>query len=276
MTASTSRDGVAPPRPDLALAADLGWRGPARMIERNVRTYRRIWMSFAAGLFEPFVFLLSIGVGVGALVGDVEGPAGPVSYRAFVAPGLLASSAMFGAIMDSTITCFIRYKYIGVYRAVMATPMRPRDVAAGEVSTSLLRGGVYAAAFLLAMVAFGLVESPWAVLAVPVALLIGFAFAGAGVAASTFMRSWIDFDFVNMAVIPMFLFSGVFFPVAQYRGLTQTIVEWTPLYQGVELERALVLGGVEPGLLVNVLYLATMGFVCMRLGGRRLRDLLQP
>lgn len=261
---------------DIERAADLTLRGPARMIERNVHTYRRMWSAFAAGLVEPLFFLLSIGVGVGKLVGDIPGPAGPVSYRAFVAPGLLASSAMIGAIMDSTISFFIRYKYIGMYRAVMATPMRPRDIATGEVATSLLRGGVYSSAFLVCMLGFGLVDSPWAVLAVPAALLIGFAFAGVGVAASTFMRSWIDFDFVNMAVIPMFLFSGVFFPITQYKGVVQTIVEWTPLYQGVELERALVLGGVDAGLIVNVAYLGLMGYVGMRVGGRRLRNLLQP
>jgi lipooligosaccharide transport system permease protein len=266
-----------PVRPTPARSAsDLVLRGPLRMIERNAYTYRRIWPAFMAGLVEPFFFLLSIGVGVGQLVGEVPGPDGPVSYRAFVAPGLLASSAMLGAVMDSTISFFIRYKYIGMYRAVMATPMRPRDIATGEVSTSLLRGGVYSSTFLLCMVGFGLVDSPWAVLAVPVALLIGFAFAGAGVAGSTFMRSWLDFDFVNMAIIPMFLFSGVFFPVTQYKGVVQTVVEWTPLYQGVELERALVLGGVHIGLLWNVVYLAAMGFVGMRVGGRRLRDLLQP
>jgi lipooligosaccharide transport system permease protein len=257
-------------------AAQLGLRGPTRMIERNLYTYRRIWSAFAAGLVEPFFFLLSVGVGVGELVGEVPGPAGPVPYRAFVAPALLASSAMLGALMDSTISFFIRYKYIGVYRAVMATPMRPRDIAAGEVATSLMRGGLYATAFLLTMVAFGLVESAWAVLAVPAALLIGFTFAGCGVAASTFMRSWIDFDFVNMAVIPMFLFSGVFFPVTEYPDGLRAIVEWTPLYQGVELERALILGGVDAGLLVNVAYLFALGAVGLWVGGGRLSDLLQP
>jgi lipooligosaccharide transport system permease protein len=251
-------------------------RGPARMVERNLYTYRRIWPAFTSGLLEPLLFLLSIGVGVGALVGDVEGPAGPVPYRQFVAPGLLATSAMIGSIMDSTFAFFVRYKYIGVYRATLATPMRPRDVASGEISTSLLRGGVYALAFLLTMMVMGLVESPWAVLAVPAAMLIGFGFAGAGLASSTFMRSWIDFDLVNAAIIPLFLFSGVFFPVGEYSPSMQTIVEWSPLYQGVELERALVLGGVEWSLLINVAYLFTMGFVGTRVGGVRLRALMQP
>jgi lipooligosaccharide transport system permease protein len=255
---------------------DLRLRGPGRMILRNLYTYRRIWPAFAAGLLEPLFFLLSIGVGVGALVGDVEGPAGVVSYREFVAPGLLATSAMFGSIMDSTISFFVRYKYIGVYRATLATPMRPRDVAAGEIGTSLLRGGVYALVFLLTMLVMGLVESWWAVLAVPAAMLIGFGFAGAGLAASTWMRTWIDFDLVNAAIIPLFLFSGVFFPVTEYSPAMQTVVEWTPLYQGVELERALVLGGVGWSLLVNVAYLLAMGAIGVRVGGVRLKGLMQP
>jgi lipooligosaccharide transport system permease protein len=255
---------------------NIAVRGPARMVERNLHTYRRMWGVFAAGMVEPFVFLLSIGIGVGELVGEVEGPTGPVSYRAFVAPGLLATSAMISAVFDSTIGFFIRYKYIGTYRAVIATPMRPRDITNGEVTSSLLRGALYSTAFLLTMALLGLVESAWAVLAVPAAMLVGFAFAGAGIAASTWMRSWVDFDFVNMAVIPLFLFSGVFFPVSEYTGSLEAIVEWTPLYQGVELERVLVLGGVGPEHLINAAYLFAMGFVGVRVGGRRLSDLLQP
>jgi lipooligosaccharide transport system permease protein len=255
---------------------DLTVRGPLRMVERNLYTYRRIWPAFAAGLVEPVFFLLSIGVGVGALVGEVEGPAGTVSYREFVAPGLLATSAMMGSIIDATIAFFVRYKYIGVYRATLATPMRPRDVASGEIVTSLLRGAVYALAFLVTMLLMGLVATPWAVLAVPAAMLIGFGFAGAGLAASTWMRTWIDFDLVNLAIIPLFLFSGVFFPIDDYSPAVRTIVEWSPLYQGVELERALVLGGVEWSLLVNAAYLFTMGWVGLRVGGIRLRGLMQP
>ena len=107
-------------------------------------------------------------------------------------------------------------------------------------------------------------------------LLIGFAFASAGIAGTTFMRSWLDFDFVNLAIIPMFLFSAVFFPITQYPPVVQAIVRFTPLYQGVVLERALVLGQVSWFLLVNAAYLLVMGVVCTRVATKRLAWLLQP
>jgi lipooligosaccharide transport system permease protein len=254
----------------------LAYRFPARLVERNIATYRRLWPVFVAGFVEPIFYLLSIGIGVGELIGDVEGPTGPIPYRTFVAPALLATSATIGCIFDTTINFFIRYKYVGVYRAVLATPLRPRDLAVGEVVWSLLRGGVYAAIFLLAMLAMGLVESAWAVLAVPAALLAGFAFAGVGLAASTWMRSWLDFDLVNLVIFPLFLFSGVFFPVTEYPPALEAIVRVSPLYQAVVLERALVLGDVGLGLLVPVVYLAVMGWVGLRVASHRLVGLLQP
>ena len=126
------------------------------------------------------------------------------------------------------------------------------------------------------MLVFGLVESWWAVLAAPVAVLIGFAFAGAGLAATTCMRSFLDFDYVNLAIVPLFLFSATFFPLSQYPAALEAIVRVTPLYQGVVLERSLVLGDVHWSLLLNAAYLAVMGAVGLRIAGRRLGRLLQP
>ena len=133
-----------------------------------------------------------------------------MSYTSFVAPALLATSAMNGAIFDSTFNIFFRLKYAKLYDAALATPMRAGDVALGEVGWALIRGGLYACAFMIIMLALGLVHSVWAVLAIPVALLIGFAFAGAGMAATTFIRSWQDFEYVTLATLPMFLFSTTF------------------------------------------------------------------
>lgn len=256
--------------------AGLAAGGPARVVERNAVAYRRMWWVFVAGMVEPVLYLLSIGIGVGDLVGDVEGPTGPVTYAAFVAPGLLAAAAMNGSIFDATINFFVRFKYMGIYHAMLATPLRPRDLAVGEVAWSLLRGGVYAVVFLVAMVVLGLVESWWAILAVPAAVLIGFAFAGAGLAATTFMRSWVDFDYVTALILPLFLFSATFFPLSEYPGWLQAVVEVSPLYQGVALERALVLGDVSWTLLLHAAYLAVMGAVGLRVAARRLVGLLQP
>jgi lipooligosaccharide transport system permease protein len=191
-----------------------------------------------------------------------------------VAPALLATSAMNGAIFDSTFNIFFRLKYAKLYDAALATPMRTGDVALGEVGWALIRGGLYACAFMVIMLALGLVHSIWAVLAIPVALLIGFAFAGAGMAATTFIRSWQDFEYVTLATLPMFLFSATFYPLGVYPRPIQLIVDCTPLYQGIALLRGLTLGYVGPGLLWHVLYLTVMGAGGLAVAGRRIGRLL--
>ncbi len=252
-------------------------RRPLRIVERNAIVYRRGWLVFLSGLVEPFLYLLSIGIGVGALVGKVPGPNGvPVEYDAFVAPGLMAAAAMNGAVLDTTFNFFIKLKYSHTYDAMLATPLGVHDVAVGEVLSALLRGAFYSTAFLVAMVAFGLVTSWWALLAVPAALLIAFAFAGAGLGLTTFMRSWVDFDYVNLALVPMFLFSATFFPISRYPDALQVVVKVTPLYQGVALLRGLTLGAVSWTMLLNALYLAVMGMIGVRVASRRLARKLQP
>ena len=253
----------------------LGGRAGAHLIERHARAYRHSWVILASGVFEPLFYLLSIGVGLGALVGNVAGPGGqPVGYTSFVAPALLATSSMNGAVFDSTFNVFFRLKYAKLYDCALATPMRPGDVALGEVGWALIRGGLYACAFLAVMLAMGLVHSAWAVVALPAALLIGFAFAGAGMAATTFMTSWQHFEFVTLATLPMFLFSTTFYPLSVYPRPLQIVVECTPLFQGVTLLRALTLGDVTPGAAWNVVYLAVMGVGGLALAGRRLGWLL--
>jgi len=258
----------------LARRGSLGGRGSAHLIERHARVYRRTWLVLASGFFEPLFYLLSIGIGIGALVGKLTFAGHPVGYTSFVAPALLATSAMNGAIFDSTFNIFFRLKYAKLYDAALATPMRTGDVALGEVGWALIRGGLYACAFMVIMLALGLVHSIWAVLAIPVALLIGFAFAGAGMAATTFIRSWQDFEYVTLATLPMFLFSATFYPLGVYPRPIQLIVDCTPLYQGIALLRGLTLGYVGPGLLWHVLYLTVMGAGGLAVAGRRIGRLL--
>ena len=247
------------------------------LVERNARAYGRQRAVFLSSFVEPIFYLFSVGIGVGALVGEIATDGGQsVPYRAFVAPGLMAVAAMNGAIFDTTFNFFIKLKYAKSYDAILATPMGVQDVAAGEVIWALLRGSLQAFAFLAVMAAVGLIESPLALLALPAALLIGMAFAGAGLAGATWIRSFVDFDYVALTMIPLFLFSGVFFPLSRYPETVAAIVELTPLYQGVELQRALILGEVGPGLLFNVAYLAVMGIAGMRVAGRRLGWLIQP
>ncbi len=254
--------------------SQLGGRGSAHLIERHARVYRHMWLMLVSGFFEPLFYLLSIGIGIGGLVGTVAGPHGPVRFAGFVAPALLATSAMNGAVLDSTFNVFFRLKYAKLYDSALATPMRTGDVALGEIGWALIRGGLYAVAFMGVMLGMRLLYSAWAALAVPAALLIGFAFAGAGMAATTYMRSWQHFEFVTLATLPMFLFSTTFYPLSVYPRALQIAVECTPLYQGVALLRGLTLGAVGPGLLWHVLYLAVMGLAGLYLAGRRLSRLL--
>jgi lipooligosaccharide transport system permease protein len=248
-----------------------------RLVERNTIVARRLWYLFGSGFLEPVLYLLSIGIGVGQLVGTLPGPGGaPVPYAVFVAPGLMAAAAMNGAVLDTTFNFFVKFKYSHTYDAVLASPLGVGDVTRGEVLWAVLRGTLYSCAFLGAMAGLGLVRSPWAVLAVPAATLIAWAFAGAGLAATTWMRSWTDFDYVNLAIIPLFLFSATFFPLSRYPDAVGWVVRATPLYQGVAMERALVLGGPDWSTVGHGLYLAVVGFVGVRIATARLGRLLQP
>jgi ABC-type Na+ transport system ATPase subunit NatA len=212
---------------------------------------------------------------LGALVGTVAGPGGhPVAFSGFVAPALLATAALNGAVLDSTFNVFFRLKYAKFYDAALATPMRPGDIALGEIGWALIRGGLYAIAFIVVMLALGLVHSAWAVFDLPVALLIGFAAAAAGMSATTFMRSWQHFEFIMLATLPMFLFSATFYPLSVYPRPVQILVECTPLYEGVALMRGLTFGVVGPGLLWHAAYLALMGLAGLYAAGRRIGRLL--
>jgi lipooligosaccharide transport system permease protein len=253
----------------------LGGHGSLHLVERHARVYRHAWLILASGIGEPLFYLLSIGVGIGHLVGTVAGPDGkPVAYAAYVAPALLATSSMNGAIFDSTFNVFFRLKYAKLYDAALSTPMRAPDVALGEIAWALIRGALYAFAFTIVMLVMGLLRSPWAVGVLPAALLTGFAFAATGMAATTFMRSWQDFEYVTLVSVPLFLFSTTFFPLSVYPRPLAVFVECTPLYQSVTLMRGLALGAVGPALLWPVAYLAVMGVAGLYIAGRRVSRLL--
>jgi lipooligosaccharide transport system permease protein len=249
--------------------------GSFRLIERHGRAYGHAWLVFASGVAEPLFYLLSVGVGIGGLIGTVAGPGGTtVPYREFVAPGLLAVSALNGAMYDSTFNIYGRMKFAKLYDAVLATPIGPGEVALGEVGWAVLRGALYAIAFMLVMLVLGLLHTPWALLAIPGAVLISFAVASVGVACTTYMKSWQDFDYVLLVSVPLFLFSGTFYPLSVYPPVVADIVQWTPLYQGVVLLRDLVLGVPSPELLWRAGYLAVLGAAGLTVAGRRLAKLL--
>ncbi|SFP98021.1 lipooligosaccharide transport system permease protein [Amycolatopsis arida] len=244
------------------------------LLERSVLSYSRAWLVFVSGAVEPLFYLLAFQVGFGRLVTEVVGPDGPMSYVAFVAPALLAASAMNGAVFDATYGVFFKFRYSRTYDAMLATPIGPLDIALGEIGWAVLRGGLYAVAFFGVMGGMGLVASPWAVLLIPAALLVAFAFAAVGMACATFLRSPSQFDFVQLAVVPMFLFSTTFYPLSVYPDALQVVVQLVPLYHGVELMRGLSVGALEPSMLLNVGYLVALATVGVWGTARRLGTLL--
>jgi lipooligosaccharide transport system permease protein len=261
----------------LALSRYLGpelIRGPANMMYRNLLVFRRVWLVIVTGFAEPVLYLFSIGIGVGQLIEGFTFHGEVVEYAAFVAPAMLAAAAMNGAVYESTMNIFFKLRFQKVYDAILATPMRPIDIARGEISWALLRGSTYSAAFLGIMAAMGLVTSWWGILALPASIVIGFAFAGVGMAVTTFFKSWQDFEYVNVAIMPMFLFSATFYPITAYDGWLRVLVELTPLYRGVVLIRELTLGSVTLDSLWSVVYLLVMGMAGLTLASRRLSKLL--
>ncbi len=256
--------------PGLPGGGRLAWR----LVQRNLVTGRRQLLLIFSGLFEPVFYLLGLGIGVGALVGEIAYEGEAVPYREFVAPALLAAAAMNGAVYESTINIFAKLKWNRVYEGVLATPLGVRDVALGELTYALMRGALYAVAFAVTMLVLGLVESAWAVLAIPAAILVGAAFASLGLVVVTVMRSWADFAFIELATLPMFLFSATFVPLEEYPEGIQWLLPLTPLYHGVELIRGLTLGTVDAGSLVHVAYLLALIVAGLAIADRRLARLL--
>ncbi len=264
----------------LVLPRLMSLRGPARrsisVAGRNVTALRSAyWIVLLSGIAEPMLYLLSIGVGVGRLIGDLRLPGGPVvSYAAFVAPAMLAASAMSGALAETTFNFFGKMKYLKLYDGILATPVRPFEIALGELGWAMLRGTLYSAVFLAVMVAIDLTSPLRALAALPAAVLVGFAFGGLGMAISTFMRSWQDFDLLGSAQFALFLFSGTFVPAQAYPSVLRWVVEASPLYRAVDLIRGITVTGFGVSQLVDVLYLAAVLTIGLVVAGRRMERLL--
>ncbi len=233
------------------------------------------WLVVVSGFLEPVLYLFSIGVGVGELVGDFHLADGrTVGYAEFVAPAMLAASAMNGAMAESTFNFFGRLKWAKLYDGMVATPLRPFEIAVGELTWALIRGSLYSVAFLALMIGLDLTSVGRAIPALFAALLIGLAFGAAGMAISTLLRTWQDFDYLAVVSFGMFLFSGTFAPVDSYPTALQYLVQATPLYQGVALLRGLTtgIGGWE--LAGHVLYLVVMTSIGLWIASRRMGKLL--
>ena len=249
-------------------------RRPQRMLERHwVINRSGGWLIVLSGFFEPVFYLLSIRVGFGALVGDVVDGGRVMSYAEFVAPALMAASAMNGAVFESTMNVFFQLKYDKVYDAALATPLTAGDVALGEILYATLRGALYSTAFLVSMVVLGMTPSPWVVLTVPICVLIAIAFSAVGMAGTTYMRSWADFEYVPSITLPMFLFSATFYPLSSY-GDWAWVAQLSPLYHGVVLVRAASFGDWSWALVGHLGVLVAMALVGLSITARRIEHLL--
>ncbi len=234
-------------------------KGVVRVLEYNWMTYRRTWRGTLFFTFvQPVLFLAGLGLGLGGFVdrsgtGALEG----VRYVAFLAPGLLAAQAMQMASFESTYPILGSIVWRRTYHAMLATPLRVREVLAGQLGWIAFRLAVGSVAFLLVIMLFGAVQSPLAALAAPVAILTGLAFAAPIMAFSATLRTdeWFSAIF-RFGITPLFLFSGTFFPIAQLPDVIEPIAYLTPLYHGVALARDLSLGRAD--LLAAVLHLAVL------------------
>ena len=261
-----------------ALALDFpSLRRSRRMVQRNLVVYKHGWMVIFSGFFEPVFYLFSLGVGLGGMVPNIEG----ISYGAFVAPGLLAASCMNGAITDGLFNIYFKLRISKTYDGILATPMRVPDVAFGEMLWALSRGSIYAATFLVVLTIVGdvwgppLILSPYGVLAFPAAVLAAASYSALGLCTTTFVRKFQDFDLVmGLAVMPMFLFSGTFFPISSVPAPARWIVEAFPLYHGAAMLRQLTTGHLESSILLHVAYMVVVGTTAFIVAMRRLERAL--
>jgi len=237
------------------------WAGIVRVFEYRLMSYRR---TFRSSIFNSFVgpalFLTAMGVGLGSYV-DASGTAAldGVSYLQFLAPGLLAATAMQTSAFESTFPIMGGLVWNRVFHAMYATPIRPGDIALGNLAWIAFRGLLVATAFVLVTVLFGAAATPGIVLAIPVAVLTGLAFAGPIAAFSATQRTVEKFNAVfRFGITPLFLFSGTFFPIDQLPVLLQPIAWLTPLYHGVALCRALALGVAADAPLLMIAHAAVL------------------
>lgn len=272
-----ARDPFANPWMGLARLAPyrlLGAPAARYVVERNLLLWQAHWMTLLSGVLEPLLYLLVLGVGVGGLVGDLQDATGQIiTYSQFVAPGLLGAAAMNAAVFE-TFNIFFKLRD-NLYQAMSSTPAQPKDIATGEVVWAVLRTGLYATGFVAVMLVLGLIRSPWGILIIPLAVLIGFAFATTTLVATTYMRTWNDFDLLQIVVVPLFLFSATFYPLDVLPGWAQAGTLVSPLYHGVAALRQVSLGAVDWTLGLHILVLTAMGWWGLRAGARRFDALLR-
>jgi lipooligosaccharide transport system permease protein len=238
-------------------------------VEREALVYRRLWRGTMFSQFVgPALYLLAMGVGLGGLISSQGRTVEGLSYLQFVAPGLMAATVLQNATGESLWPVLAGFKWMRFYHGMAASPMSPNDVYLGNLSWIAIRFTLSAVAFLVVAVLLGAVLSPWAILAVPAAVLCALALASPLTAFTATQETDHSFPLVlRFLTLPMFLFSGTFFPITQLPAFLQPFAWFTPLWHGVVLCRAATTGRLPPGgvlgLALHVLVLlAFLGVGC--------------
>lgn len=233
--------------------------GCFRVWQRNRDTYRKFALSSLAGnLGEPLLYLLALGYGLGSYIGQVQGQ----SYLQYIAPGLLASTAMFAASFECTYGSFARMVHQKTYEAILATPLSLWDVVLGDIAWGATKGLINGCGMLLLLFLFGLLPSPFAFF-LPLALvLIGLLFASFAILATALAKNYECFNYYfTLFISPMFFFSGIFFPLDPFPGWVKGISAFLPLTYAVDLSRALTMGRPSPHLLIDLFWLIVPTFL---------------
>ena len=220
-------------------------RHAASVVARNARVFSKLWKGALLPQFlDPLFYLVALGFGLGTYIASING----VDYRDFLAPGLIASAAMWAAAFECTYNVYFRMNETRLYDNILATPVEVQDVVSGDLIWSAIRATIYGTVFLIVVTAFGLIHSPWALLLPPLVALGGLCMS---VVAYTFTALIPRIDlysyFFTLGITPMFLFSGIFFPFDELPGVAEVIAWFTPLYHSVEIARDMATG---PGAIV--------------------------
>jgi lipooligosaccharide transport system permease protein len=238
---------------------------PARLNLRSLRVWQRnrdvyfvTWKTnLVPPLLEPILYLLAFGAGIGAMVRTVPYRGEAIGYTAFIAPGLLATQVMFQAFFETTYNTFVRMYYQRTFDAIVTTPLSLQDVMTGELLWGATKGTIGLAAMMFAISFFGLIHYPQALVILPFSFLAGLFFAGLGLCFTGIVPQIDSFNFpVFLFVMPMFLFSGTFFPLDVLPRWARLVAEILPLTHVVEVMREACLGRLPPRLLWDVAYLA--------------------
>lgn len=248
-----------------AVPTGLGRWPPARAVEREMRVFSKLWRGTLFSTFlSPVMFLLAMGIGVGGMVDERSGGVAGLEYLAFIVPGIMAASAMQTAAGDSLWGVMAGMKWMRFFHGMVATPLRPADVYAGKVVWTGMRIALSSTVFFCIATLFGGVLSPLGVLAIPSTVLTAVAFSAAISAWSATQQVDKNFAIVfRMGIIPLFLFSGTFFPVSQLPDAVEPLSRLSPLYYGVELCRMFTTGQprwtdalINVGVLVAIIAIA--------------------